>query len=151
MDIKQRLTQDLKAAMLSGNKNDALILRGLKSVILYDEVASGNRESGISDQRITELFAKEAKKRQESADLYHQGKNDERASAEIYEKTLIEKYLPQQLTDDELQTITGSVITDIGPVTGQTIGKIIAEIKNRSKGKADGGRIAAIVRAKLLS
>lgn len=68
--LKQRIDQDLKQALLGGDKVLATTLRGLKSVILYAEVAKGVREQGLDDEEILRLLAKEAKKRQESADLF---------------------------------------------------------------------------------
>ncbi|MET0779310.1 MAG: GatB/YqeY domain-containing protein, partial [Candidatus Saccharimonadales bacterium] len=88
--LKQRIDQDLKVALLGGNKVLATTLRGLKSVILYAEVAKGVRDEGLGDDEIITLLAKEAKKRQESADLYEQGGSPERARLELDEKTVIE-------------------------------------------------------------
>src|SRR6185369_11783185 len=98
--LKVRIDQDLKTALLAGDKTLATTLRGLKSAILYVEVAKGVRDEGLSDEEIVTLLAKEAKKRQESADLYVQGGSQERADAELAEKKAIEVYLPQQLSDD---------------------------------------------------
>src|SRR5690242_11291625 len=100
--IKDRINQDLKAALLAGDKYLANTLRNLKSAILYEEVAQNKRETGLDDESVTRVLAKEAKKRQESADLYLQGKADERAENELREKAVIEKYLPKQLTEAEL-------------------------------------------------
>src|SRR3954462_11571922 len=103
MSLKQQIDRDIKTAMLAGQKTLVTTLRGLKSTILYAEVAKGSREEGLSDPEAIELLAKEAKKRQESADLYKQGGSPERAEAELTEKQVIEQYLPKQLTEDELQ------------------------------------------------
>ena len=77
--MKQRLQDDVKAAMLAGDSLRLETLRGLKSVILYAEVAAGKREEGLTDDEILALFSKEAKKRQESAELYIQGGAQEKA------------------------------------------------------------------------
>src|SRR5207302_1072349 len=81
MGVKQQIDQDLKAAMLSGDKTLATTLRGLKSSILNAEIAGGKRETGLSDDETVQVLSKEAKKRQESADLYVQGGNSERQEA----------------------------------------------------------------------
>lgn len=147
--IKQQIEIDLKAALLSGNKDLVSILRGLKSAVLYEEVAKGQRESGLTDTAVIEVFQKEAKKRQDSADLYAQGGNEERRDKELAEKTVIEKYLPAELTDDELHKILDEVINTHGPLTGQTMGTIIGQTKQAAQGKANGGRIAAAVKQRL--
>ncbi len=147
--ITQQIEIDLKAALLSGNKDLVSILRGLKSAVLYEEVAKGQRESGLPDPAVIEVFQKEAKKRQDSADLYAQGGNEERRNKELAEKTVIEKYLPAELTDDELHKILDEVINTHGPLTGQTMGIIIGQTKQAAQGKANGGRIAAAVKKRL--
>lgn len=149
MTIKQRIDQDLKAALLSGNKTLATTLRGLKSVLLYAEVAQGNRETGLADDEVIALFAKEAKKRQESADLYIQGGNSERAEAELAEKAVIEQYLPQQLGDDELFAVVDKVIAEIGTVTPQMMGQVIAKVRDIVGASADGARIASAVKTRM--
>src|SRR3990167_6013928 len=105
MGVKQKIDQDLKVAMLAGDKFLVSTLRGLKSSILYAEVAAGSRNEGLPEPEVITVLSKEAKKRQESADLYKQGGNKEKADAESREKSIIEKYLPQQMTDDELELI----------------------------------------------
>lgn len=75
--LKQKIEQDIKTAMLAGDKTLVMTLRGLKSAILYIEVAQGIRDTGLPDAEVIDLLAKEAKKRQESADLYKQGGNQE--------------------------------------------------------------------------
>lgn len=147
--LKQRLEQDLKQALLGGDREKATILRGLKSVILYAEVAKGAREEGIDDEAITALFAKEAKKRQESADLYEKAGEAERAAKELQEKAVIEEYLPKQLSDEELIAITEAVIADLGVSGPQAMGQVIGQVKQRTAGQADGARIAQIVKEKL--
>jgi len=90
MGLKQQIEDDLKTAMLAGDKTLVTTLRGLKSAILNIEVAKGARETGLPDSEITDILAKEAKKRKESADMYVQGASQERAEAELQEKTVIE-------------------------------------------------------------
>lgn len=147
--IKDQLNSDLKAAMLSGDKVLATTLRGLKGAILNAEIAQGARDIGLSDQEIIVLFSKEAKKRQESANLYIQGNNQIKADAELLEKRVIEQYLPQQISDDELQTIVDEIIESLGGVSKETMGKAIGAVRARVGATADGGRIAAAVKGKV--
>lgn len=149
MSIKETLTNDLKTAMLAGDKTLVTTLRGLKSTILYGEVAQGNREQGLSDDAITTLFMKEAKKRKESADLYVQGGSPEKAAAELEEKRVIEKYLPAQMSDEELQATVNDVATALGGITKETMGMAIGKVKAISGPGVDGGRIAAVIRAQI--
>ncbi|HKU18321.1 MAG TPA: GatB/YqeY domain-containing protein [Candidatus Saccharimonadales bacterium] len=147
--LKQQIDQDLKKALLAGNTSLATTLRGLKSVILYAEVAAGSRDTGLADEAIIALLGKEAKKRQESADLYTKGGRPERAEAELAEKRVIEAYLPQQLSDDELKQLVDEVATELGATTPQAMGQVIAKVKEKSNGAADGSRIAQAVKERL--
>ena len=149
MSIKQQIDQDLKAAMLSGDKILVTTLRGLKSSMLYAEVAAGKRDDGLDDASVIDILSKEAKKRQESADLYHKGGNAERAEAELAEKQVIERYLPAQLSDEELGTLVDKAIAEVGVSGPQAMGQVIGKVKQASKGQADGGRIAKAVKERL--
>ncbi|HYH36131.1 MAG TPA: GatB/YqeY domain-containing protein, partial [Candidatus Saccharimonadales bacterium] len=98
--LEQRLEQDIKDALLSGDKTRATTLRGLKAVLLNVKVAAGKRDSGLTDDEVLPVLSKESKKRQESADLYKQGGDQARAEAELAEKTIIDNYLPAQLSEE---------------------------------------------------
>lgn len=147
--LKQRLEQDLKQALLGGDRERATIIRGLKSVILYAEVEKGVREEGLDDEAITALFAKEVKKRQESADLYKKAGENDRAAAELHEKAVIEEYLPKQLTNEELTAIVEKAIAEVSATGPQAMGQVIGKVKAEVGGQADGARIAQIVKEKL--
>jgi uncharacterized protein YqeY len=149
MSIKEQIEADVKQAMLAGNKTLVTTLRGLKSAILNVEVAEGIRETGLPDERVIDLFAKEAKKRQESADLYLQGGDETRAQAELGEKAVIEKYLPKQLSDEELAIIIDTVIQASGASGPQAMGQVIGQVKAKTAGAADGARIATLVKERL--
>jgi uncharacterized protein YqeY len=147
--MQDQLNQDLKAAMLAGDKPLVSTLRGLKSVILYAEVAGGRRDEGLKDEVITELFRKEAKKRQESADLFTKGGNQQKANEELAELKVIQNYLPQQMNDEDLRVLVDQAAQKVGDTSPQAMGRIIGKVKELSKGTADGGRIAAAVKQKL--
>jgi uncharacterized protein YqeY len=147
--LKERIDQDLKAALLGGDKMLVTTLRGLKSVILYAEVAKNVRDTGLPDDEIIVLLAKEAKKRQESADLYRQGGSEERATAELAEKKIIEAYLPQQLSDEELGAAIDGVIAGLDVSGPQALGQAIGAVKKTVGARADGSRIAQMVRERL--
>ena len=115
--LEERLQQDLKAALLGGDKAKVTTLRGLKSTLLYAKVAAGKRDENLSDEEVIVLLSKEAKKRQESADLYIKGGSQERADSELAEKALIETYLPAQLSEAEVSKIVQSVIAETGAAT----------------------------------
>lgn len=143
--LKARLDQVLKQALLGHDSFTATTIRGLKSAILYAEVAAKKRDDGLTDAEIQAVLAKEAKKRQESADLYVQGGRPELADSELREKALIETFLPAQISDDELTKLVDDAIAANPEVQ---MGQLIGLVKQQAGPSADGGRIAAIVRAR---
>lgn len=149
MNLKDKLNADLKAAMLSGDSEKVSVLRGLKSAILNEEVAKGLRETGLPEDQIMSILQKEAKKRQESADLYVQGGSQEKADAELAEKAIIEEYLPEQLSEEKITALIDAVEAEQGAVTKQTMGAVIAAVKEKSQGAADGATVAKLVRERL--
>jgi uncharacterized protein YqeY len=148
--LKQRIEQDLKNAMLGGDKKRVSILRVVKSAILYAEVAKGKREAGLSDAETIDILSKEVKKRQETAELYQKAGENERAEAELAEKAIIESYLPEQLSDAELERIVQEAIYSTGAVSVQQMGQVIGEVKKKVGASADGGRIARLVKEELM-
>ncbi|MDB5182349.1 MAG: hypothetical protein JWO47_133 [Candidatus Saccharibacteria bacterium] len=149
MTIKQQIDADLKTAMLGGDKVLTTTLRGLKSAILNVEISENKRDTGLSDEEVTNILGKEAKKRQESADMYTQGNSPDKAAAESLEKQVIEKYLPAQMDDEALKNLVEAAVTETGAATMQDMGKVIGLVKSRAGASADGGRIAQMVKQRL--
>lgn len=146
MSLKERIDADLKQAMLARDADMTQILRDLKSAFLYEEVARGARDTGLTDSEYERIIAREVKKRDESIVLYEQGGNADSASKEAAERDVLAVYLPQPLSDDELALVVDQVIDSMDdPQMGQVIG----EIKSRVGTRADGSRIAQAVRGRL--
>jgi uncharacterized protein len=149
MNLKQRIEADLKDAMLRQDKVLVTTLRTLKSALLYAEVASGKREQGLGDDEIVALLRKEAKKRQESAELFAQGGNQAKSDAERQELKVLEAYLPPEMDDETLAGLVDRAFGEIDDHSPQALGKLIAHVKELSSGSVDGGRIAAAVKKRL--
>jgi len=149
MTIKDQINSDIKIAMLAGDKDQVMVLRGLKSVILYAEVAEGARDSGLAEPQVVGLMQKELKKRQESADLYRQGGNIVKAEAEESEKIIIAGYLPEQLTEMAIKALIENEIKRLGDVSLQQMGQLIGSVKTAGGGNADGAVIARLVKERL--
>jgi uncharacterized protein YqeY len=147
--LEEKLEQDIKSALLAGDKQRVSALRQVKSVLLNVKVATGKRTSGLSDEEVLPILAKEAKKRQESADLYLQGGNKERADAELAEKAIIETYLPAQLSEDELIKLVENIVIETGASGPQAMGPVIGQVKKLAGPGADGATIARLVKEKL--
>jgi len=149
--LEDKIEQDIKSALLGGDVLRLSTLRQIKSVLLNVKVASGKRATGLSDDEVLPILAKEAKKRQESADLYKQGGNQQRADKELDEKAIIETYLPAQLSESEIQELVETTITKTGADGPQAMGAVIAQVKKLAGPTADGAVIARLVKDRLSS
>jgi uncharacterized protein YqeY len=147
--LEEKLEQDLKAALLSGERLKVTTLRGLKNALLYAKVARGKQGTSLPDDEVVSILGKESKKRQESADLYEQGGNHDKAQAELEEKSIIDAYLPPQLSNEELAKIVEQTINELG--NDVAMGQAIAAVKQKTAGTADGTTIAKLVKERLSS
>jgi len=148
--IKEKLEQDLKQALLARDSFRTTVLRGLKSAILYAEVAAGSKDSGgLTDEEIVSLFQKEAKKRQDAVDLYEQAGDAARSKAEQDEKKIIEEYLPEQMSESEITEIVDKVIAEVGATDVKQMGQVMGKVRAETKGAADGSLIAKVVKERL--
>lgn len=141
-----KINQDLKQAMLGGDKQLTEVLKGLKSAVQYARVAAGEE---LSDEDIQSVFQKEQKKRSDAVSLYRQAGDEGRAQKELYEKEVIAKYLPEQLTEQEIEKLVDKAIAEIGSNETKNMGKIISLVKQSSGQAADGAIIAKLVKGKL--
>ena len=149
MKLEEKLEQDIKAALLSGDKVKATTLRGLKATLLNVKVANGKRDEGLSDDEVLAVFGKESKKRQESADFYVQGNSQDRADAELTEKAVIDAYLPAQVSEEEIAKAVEEAIASTGASTPADMGKVIGQVKGKFGASADGAVIARLAKEKL--
>ena len=149
MALETTLNDDLKQAMLARDERTVSVLRMLKSTLLYAKVAAGNREEPLPDAAVIDLLAKEAKKRQESADLYTRGGNSEKAQQELAEKAVIERYLPEQLSEDDLVKIIREVVQEQSATDMTKMGQVIGTVKAKTGASADGAVIARLVKEQL--
>lgn len=147
--LKAKIEANLKTAMLSGDTAVVGTLKMLKSAILYKEVELGSRDQGLSDDQVIDVLSKEAKKRLEASQMYKDAGREDQSKAEQVEYDIIAKYLPKQLTDDEIGAIVEAAVASVDGASLQDMGRIIGTVKAKVGATADGSRIAAIVKEKL--
>ena len=147
--IKQTIEEDLKRAMLGGDKRLVSVLRTIKGAILDAEIASGARENGLPNDQVIVLLQKESKKRGEAATLYAGAGDFERAANERYEQEVLAKYLPAQLDEAAISVVVDSVLAEMGEVDMREMGKVIGAVKAKTGPSADGSVIAKIVKERL--
>ena len=147
--LKQRIEDDLKSAMLSGNSDVTEALKMLKAAILNKEVELGARDTGLNDDQVIDLLSKEAIKRLESSKVYADAGREEQAKGEKSEYDLIQKYLPEQLSDEDLMSLVDETLSQMGEVSIKDMGKVIGAVKSKAGASADGGKIASAVKQRL--
>lgn len=149
MALKDLVQDDLKAALLGGNRFEADVLRNLKAAFLNEEVALGKRDDGLTDEQYEKIIAKEVKKRAESIRLYDENGRPELAENEKNESVILEKYLPKQLSEDEVVEVVTQTIDEMGATGMQSMGMVIKAVKDKVSNTADGAIVARIVKDKL--
>lgn len=149
MAFKERINDEMKAALLGGNRFVGETLRNLKAAILNEEVATGKRESGLTDAEIERVIAREVKKRMESAKIYRDNNRPELAEPEEKEIEVLKSYLSQQLSEEEVRAIVTSKIAELGADGPQMMGQVIGAVKAEAGNAADGAMVASIVKQEL--
>ncbi len=146
MALKQRIIDETKAALLGGDRFVGETLRNLKAAILNEEVATGKRDEGLSDEEIEKVVARELKKRIESAKLYRDNARPELAEPEEKEAEILKAYLPAQMSEDELRVVVDAKIAEMGVSGPAAMGQVIGAVKQQVGNTADGAMIARIVK-----
>jgi uncharacterized protein YqeY len=150
MSLKEQIDQDIKQAMRERKKEELTALRAIKSMILLAETEKG-AGGNLSEENELKLLTKAAKQRKESADIYLRENRAELAEKEEFEYSVISRYLPAQLSDDELSGELDKIIQDSGATSPRDMGKVMGLASKSLAGKADGKKIAALVKEKLMT
>lgn len=146
---KQKIQDDLKAAMLAKDVERLSVIRMLKSAIQYHEIQKGGAGYEATDEDVLEVVGREIKKRRESIEMYKKGNRPELAEKEEAELAILQTYLPEQLSEDIVRTLVEEAVKQTGATTMQDMGKVMAALMPKVKGKADGNLVSTLVREKL--
>jgi uncharacterized protein len=149
MSLKQQIDADIKKAMLAKHKEELDALRSIKSMILLAETEKGG-SGELTDDVENKLLMKAAKQRKESADIFQQQNRSDLAERESFQLNIISRYLPKQLSEDELTAELKSILNEVGAKGPQDVGKVMGIATKKLAGKADGKMIAELVK-KLLT
>ena len=147
-ELKDRLQSDLTTAMKARDELRTATLRMALTAVKTEEV-SGGEARDLSDDEVLKVLAREAKKRRESATAYADAGRAELAEREDAERVVIEAYLPQQLSDEELAALVAAAVSEAGATSPQQMGAVMKLVTPRVAGRAEGGRVAAAVKKAL--
>ena len=146
--LKDRLRTDLTAAIKGRDELRSATLRMVLTAITTEEVA-GKSARVLSDAEVLAVLGREAKKRREAAEAFAAGQRPEQAKRERAEESVIDEYLPAQLTDAELTPLVAAAISETGASGPRDMGRVMKVVTPQIIGRADGGRVAAEVRRQL--
>ncbi|QGK68379.1 GatB/YqeY domain-containing protein [Allosaccharopolyspora coralli] len=152
-ELKETLRADMTAAMKNRETVVTGVLRMALSAVGTEEV-SGKEARELTDEEVRKVLAKEVKKRDESADAFANAGRTDQAESERAEAEILRSYLPAQLTDDELDTVAREAVSEVAAELGEQpgmkqMGQVMKVANAKASGSAEGGRIAAAVKAAL--
>ena len=148
MSLKEKVDAEIKNAMRAKDQDALRALRGIKSMILLAET-EGGQVGELSAEREMQLLNKAVKQRKESAETYTAQNRQDLADKELAEVAIIEKFLPAQLSDDELLAAVKAIIAQVGATSAKDMGKVMGAASKQLAGKADNKRVADTVKAAL--
>jgi uncharacterized protein len=152
-ELKEKLKSDLVVALKAKDAARLGTLRMVLAAVSKEEVA-GKAARELSDQEVQQVLTREAKKRKEAAEAFESAGRADQAAAERAEADIIADYLPAQLSDDELTNLVGQAVAEVAEQVGGTpsqkqMGLVMKAANAKVAGRAEGGRVAAAVKARL--
>lgn len=146
MSLKEQIESDIKKAMLAKQKDELKALRAIKSMILLAETEKG-ASGAVSADAEMKLLMKAVKQRKDSAQIYKEQGRDDLHAVEMAEVGVIEKYLPKQLSEEEIRVEVQKIIDQVGASGPQDMGKVMGTATKALAGKADGKTISVMVKS----
>ena len=147
--LKQKLRDELKQSMLARNELKTSVLRMLLSAINYYEIQKGGAGYEATDEDVLTVIQKEAKQRKDSIEEFKKAERIELADKETKELEMLQVYLPAQMSEEEIKSLVKEAANQTGAKTVAEMGKVMAVLMPKVKGKADGGLVSKIVRESL--
>ena len=145
MNLFDKVSGDIKTAMLARDKVRLEALRGIKKEFLVAKTAKGG-DGELSDDAALKILAKMVKQRKESASIYTEQNREDLAGEELAQAAIIEEYLPKQLSEEELTAALKEIIARVGATSAKEMGKVMGTATKELAGKAEGKAISAKVR-----
>ncbi len=144
MTLKEKIVEDMKAAMKGGQARRLETLRSLKAAMLEKEIAMRPRE--MTPEDVLGVVMSAAKRRKESIEMFQQGGRQDLVAQETEELGIIQEYLPQQVGRPEIERIVREIMTQTGAASAADFGKVMPQVMKQLKGKADGKLVQDIVK-----
>lgn len=149
MTLQQRVDSDLKEAMRAKDVTKLGVLRMLKSALKYAAIAKSDAEAELSDAEAVQVIRKQAKQRQDSIESFEKGGRAELADKEKEELAILDTYLPQGMSPDELAKVVRETIAELGATSKAQMGAVMKALQPKIAGRADGKTLSAEVSRQL--
>lgn len=146
MSLKQKLQEDMKSSLKSGEKKVLNAIRYLLAQVKNAEIDKG---SELTDEEILRLISREIKKLEEAAEEFKAGGNEERAREELEEAEILKRYLPEPLSEEEIEALVDEAIKATKATSIRDMGRVMKEVLPKTAGRADGKLVSEIVKKKL--
>jgi len=146
MSLKDQITEDMKSAMKAGEKDRLKVVRLIRAAIKQIEV---DKRIELDDAAVLTVLDKMVKQRRDSVEQFQKGNRKDLADIELAEIVILEDYLPEQLSDEELDAMIDEAISATGAESIRDMGKVMGQIKAKAAGAADMGAVGAKVKARL--
>ncbi len=144
--MRERILGDLKRAMKEQNKKELSVIRMLKGAMQMEEL---NKKSELTDDEVIALIAKQIKTRKESIEEFKKGNREDLISETEEEINILNKYMPEQLSEEEILVVINEAFDKINPSSIKDMGKIMSEVNPKLRGRADMGYVSKIIKDKL--
>ncbi|MEW6499208.1 MAG: GatB/YqeY domain-containing protein [Cyanobacteriota bacterium] len=152
MSLKDRISEEIKAAMKAKDKVRLETVRSIKKVILEKEsTLRGQGQETLTETQELEVLAQLAKQRRDSIEQYRKAGREDLAQQEAQELAILEEYLPKQLSDEEVAAVIDEIIATVGATSAKDMSKVMGPVMQKLKGRAEGQKIQAMVKEKLSS
>lgn len=146
MSLKEKIQEEMKTAMRAKDKMALQTLRAIKAAILVEETSGGRGDAPLSEDEEMKLLIKQAKQRRDSLTQYEANGREDLAAVERQELAFIEKFLPQQMSQEELETEVKAIIEQVGANSMKDMGKVMGMASKKLAGRTDGKAISAVVK-----
>jgi uncharacterized protein YqeY len=147
--MRERFTEELKIAMKAGEKRKVETIRMITAGLKDRDIEARGQGKTISDEDILGLLQKMVKSRQESLEIYDKAGRVDLATQEREEIAIIQSFLPQQMSDADVEAAIAEAITESGATSIKDMGKVVGLLKGKYAGRMDFGKASAVVKAKL--
>ncbi|MEO8101174.1 MAG: GatB/YqeY domain-containing protein [Betaproteobacteria bacterium] len=146
MTLREKITEDMKAAMKAREADKLAAIRLLQAALKQKEI---DERVELTDDMVLAIIEKMLKQRKDSIEQYTAGNRPDLVAREEYEVGVLSAYMPAQLSDDEVETIVDSIIAETGATSARDMGKVMNALRPKVAGRADMGRLSARVKARL--